>query len=42
MLNDRTTQHAKSLEQLKISTDNMKETKQDKSNFMEQKMQIQA
>ena len=42
MLNDRTNQHAKSLEALKVVSDHLKETKQDKSNFMEQKMQIQS
>ena len=42
MLNERTTAHAKSLEQLRTVTDMLKETKQDKSNFMEQKMQIQG
>ena len=42
MLEERTKSHTKSIEALNILTANLKESKQDKSNFQEQKMQIQS
>lgn len=42
MLDERTTGHSKVIESLRVLTDNLKETKQDKSNFQEQRMQMQA
>ena len=42
MLSERTNEHSKRLEVLRVNVDKLKETKQDKSNFQEQKMQIQG
>ena len=38
MLDQRTISHTKMLEKVSLETAHLKETKQDKSNFMEQKM----
>ena len=42
MLEERTKSHTKSIETLNILTANLKESKQEKANFQEQKMQIQS
>ena len=42
MLEERSTSHSKTIERLRVLADNLKETKQDKSNWMEQKLQIQG
>jgi len=42
MLDGRTAEQSKHLERLQIMADNLTKTKQDKSNFYEQKNQIQG
>ena len=42
MLEERSSQQAQYIERLRVLTDNMKETKQDRSNFMEQRLQMQG